>query len=145
WSSPPGNQDQAIYAITEDRLGNIWFASNDSIVCFNGVSWRRYPVPIALQYHTLYTGGITEAPDGRMIYHTERRGLAALDPRTGRIEPIPHPQGRDIPTAERNSSGGLDSITVDASTSEHFFESFDGTRFKQIAALGKMQDKNRDI
>jgi signal transduction histidine kinase/DNA-binding response OmpR family regulator/HPt (histidine-containing phosphotransfer) domain-containing protein len=145
WSAPPDNPDEIAHAIVEDRGGRIWFAGDEALFCLDGARWRRYPTPGGLKYHTLYTGGLMAAPDGRIVYLLDRRGLAALDPRTGRIERVAHPAGRAVATADRKADGTFDVLTVNPSSGEHFFETFDGRRFTEVLSVGRIEDKNKDI
>ena len=146
WNSPAADgPDEIVNAIVEDANGSIWFTGDNSLVCLSGGRWRRYRTPGDIKVLTLRTGALMAAPSGRIIFQSSRKSLESLDPRTGTITQVIHPQGRAVIAADRRPDGQLQILSRDTSTGLYFLESFDGEHYSEERSMGSILDQYSDI
>lgn len=73
---------------TQDHQGNLWFATNDGVVRFDGQHFKVYHDPILKQGDDYFH--VVPSPDGRIWCKQGRGGaLSYIDPQQARIIRIP--------------------------------------------------------
>ncbi len=87
WRPPAGlnSRDQVVNAITEDRLGRLWFAGASALICFDNQRWRTYPLPKGQESWTVFTESLAPLPDGRIALRTTSPDLVTVRSANGPI------------------------------------------------------------
>ncbi|MBL8211663.1 MAG: response regulator [Bryobacterales bacterium] len=137
WSTPaPLNHlEEAVYSITEDQRGKLWFAGTQHLIENDAGSWRLHPLPKEYRLHTGPTDYLTSLPDGRISVKVFRgvsgHQLVLFDPARRTFEEVRHPEGLTILLAWRRRDGTL--WTVSGKPCQ--LEIFDGSTFRNPIKL----------
>ncbi|MFD1140946.1 ATP-binding protein [Larkinella insperata] len=86
--APPPTINFNIAGATQDQRGNLWLATNDGVVRFDGQHFKVYHDPVLGQGDDYFH--VVPSPDGRIWCKQGRGGvLSYIDPRQDRIVRIP--------------------------------------------------------
>lgn len=83
-SDRDGLPGSAVYSITKDRQGFLWFGTRRCPARYDGVTFRTFLFP---ETH-LITGMAADSAN-RMWIATDRQGLCRIDPNSLRLTPVP--------------------------------------------------------
>ncbi len=75
----------AVYSITKDRQGFIWFGTRRCPVRYDGSSFRPFLLP-----ETYLVSGMAADSANRMWLSSDRRGICRIDPNALHLTPIPN-------------------------------------------------------
>ncbi len=96
-----------IFALFEDKAGQLWVGTQNGLACWNGQSWKLQTVTDGLPENTVRA--ITGDAAGNLWTGTESKGLALL--KDGKFTPYPAgaagPSGNDISTLFLDRDGAL--------------------------------------
>ncbi|RAJ92992.1 signal transduction histidine kinase [Larkinella arboricola] len=86
--TPPANINFNTFGATQDHRGNLWFATNDGVVRFDGRYFKVFHDPVFKQGDDYFH--VVPSPDGRIWCKLGRgNGLSYIDPQQDKIIRIP--------------------------------------------------------